>query len=824
MRRILLPILAAVLLVSACGSSPKQAKPHHAKSKKYSDLSVDSDGRRGGFSNARGRSTSEDEGMSLEDIIYDSLGQKHAPGVRYSRSYAVEEGKFDIPMTYNDRVQKWIDYFTGRGRGHYERYLSRSGRFIPYMHAVLKKYGLPKDIVYLSMIESGFNTRAKSWASAVGPWQFIKSTGAMYGLNVDYYVDERRDVEKSTHAAAQHLKDLYDEFGDWYLAFGAYNAGAGKIRNAISRHGRNFWDMADGNYLRQETKDYVPKILAAAIIGHNPAKYGFRDVNYQAPIDYEKVKMASPTDLDVAAECAGVDSDLIRLLNSELLHDMTPPHMPGYTLKIPRGTRDRFMRKYASLSPSQRMRSIEYVVQRGDSLGEIADKFGVSEAQIAKANPGDVEVRHEKRSEKVKVYGKRGKAKWQKRSFTVARYDVDPGSRLTIPRGRGGTEADSQSDDAAAHAAKGRFGINVAKLGAPGDEKAKNKKDKKKDKAKPEQEELRVAQREPLPAAPVEAAKPSVRHDDLAIEGDPYAGREGRRASAEPSAPEAPALPKSEAPGELVAGGPSDAVEGASDKSNANRETPLAFNDRPAGAAPAPASAEAPSDAQLREAVEGVRKTDDLALSPGEAAEASAPLAEPAAPAATQPVKAASYHTVKRGETLAGIATKYGVSVADLKEWNPKRLKGGLKSGTKLVVYGEKAPAVAAPKGRTGAVAKASSLYTVKRGDTLSEVAAQHGVSMADLQRWNGKKVAGGLQTGTKIVVSDPGTKAPASTRVASASPAKAKVVKYKVKRGDNLTTIARKHDTTTQEILKLNGLKSPKVLPGAILVVRRGK
>lgn len=819
MRRILLPILAAVLMVSACGSSPKQAKVRHAKSKKHSDLAIESGRSSGRFSNARGTSTSEDESMSLEDIIYDSLGQKHAPGVKYSRSYAVEDGKFDIPMTYNDRVQKWIDYFTGRGRGHYERYLSRSGRFIPYMQAVLKKYGMPKDIVYLSMIESGFNTRANSWASAVGPWQFIKSTGALYGLNVDYYVDERRDVEKSTHAAAQHLKDLYDEFGDWYLAFGAYNAGAGKIRNAISRHGSNFWDMADGNYLRQETKDYVPKILAAAIIGHNPAKYGFRDVNYQAPIDYEKVKMSSPTDLEVAAECAGVDSDLIRLLNSELLQDMTPPHIPGYALKIPRGTRDRFMRKYASLSPSQRMRSIEYVVQRGDSLGQIADRFGVSEAQIAKANPGDVEIRNEKRSEKVKVYGKRGKVKWQKKTFTVARYQVDPGSRITIPRG-GGSRADSSSDDAAAHAAKSRFGINVAKLGSEDIEKPKGKKDKKKEKAKPEPEETQVAQREALPAAQPENRSAS-KQDDLAIEGDPFAGRGGR---ASRSSDEVAAVPSAQdSSGELIAAGSSDVSGTASDKTDSNHGTPMAFNGRPEGAAPA--GAEAPSDAQLREAVEGVRKTDDLALSPGDPV-AEAPQTATAPEAAAKSAKTASYHTVKRGETLSGIAAKYGVSVSDLKEWNPKSLKSGLKSGTKLLVYGEKAAAVAAPKKSGEGAAAKPSTYVVKRGDTLSEVAAQFGVTAEDLQKWNGKRVAKGLLSGTKIVVSEPASSKTSSgnTRVASAAPAKAKVVKYKVKRGDNLTTIARKHDTTTEEILKLNGMKSPKVLPGAILVVRRGK
>ncbi|MFO1464080.1 MAG: LysM peptidoglycan-binding domain-containing protein [bacterium] len=821
MRRLVVPILAAVLLVSACGSSPKQAKPQHSKRGRHSDLAVEGEYRR------RGNATSEDESLSLEDIIYSSLGHKQGSGVRYGRSYVVEDGKFDIPMTYNDRVQKWIDYFTGSGRRHYERYLSRSGRFIPYMQAVLKKYGMPKDIVYLSMIESGFNTRANSWASAVGPWQFIKSTGALYGLNVDYYVDERRDIEKSTHAAAQHLKDLYDEFGDWYLAFAAYNAGAGKIRNAISRDGSNFWDMADGSYLRQETKDYVPKILAAAMIGHNPEKYGFRGVEYQVPIDYEKVKMSSPTDLEVAAECAGVDPDLVRLLNPELLQDMTPPHIPGYVLKIPRGTRDRFMRKYASLSPSQRMRSIEYVVQRGDSLGEIADKFGVSEKEIAKANPDGVEVRNEKRSEKVKVYTRKGRAKWEKRSFTVARYDVEPGSRLTIPRGRSG-RADSSSDDAAAHAAKERFGLDIAKLEGPTEEKGKHKKDKKKEQRKAAAE-AEVARRDPLPP-PEPEVKPPVRSDDLAVEGDPFAGR-GRAAEPAAAKDDLPTVAKNDAPGELRVGGTSDAIE-ASEKKDSNRATPMGFNNRPEGAAPAPAVAEAPSDAQLQQAVEGIRKSDDLALSPGEKSEpAAAPEAEASAPAKeAKPARAATtYHTVKRGETLASIAAKYGVSTADLKEWNPKALKGGLKSGTKLLLKGDKAmPSVATPKGRPDSAGKPQtpSVYVVKRGDTLSEVAAKYGVTVEQLKAWNGKKVAGGLKSGTKLALRGPEVAEQPVVKVASApaKPKSGKTLKYKVKRGDNLTTIAKMHDTTPDELQRLNGLKSPKVVPGAILVVRRGK
>ncbi|HCU25492.1 MAG TPA: hypothetical protein DF383_10795 [Deltaproteobacteria bacterium] len=726
MQRAFVFFLMTMFLVSGCGSAPKRAKVKHSK-KKHSDLAYES----GTRSHSSRVVMGEDDSQALEDILYDSLGHKQGSGVKYSRVYG-EDGKFDIPITHNGRVQKWLDYFTGPGRRHYERYLSRSARFIPYMHAVLKKYGVPKDLVYLSMIESGFNTRAASWASAVGPWQFIKSTGAMYGLNVDYYVDERRDIEKATHAAASHLRDLYNEFGDWYLAFAAYNAGAGKIRNAINRNGNNFWDMADGNYLRQETKDYVPKLLAAAIIGKNPAKYGFRNVEYQLPIDYEKVKMSSATDLEVAAECAGVDADLVRLLNPELLQDMTPPQIPGYMLKIPRGTRERFQRKYAGLSPAQRMRSTEYVVRKGDSLSEIAGRFGVSEAQVAKANSGDIEIRRSKRSERVKVSGRKGRAKWEKRTYTVASYEVRPGSRLTIPRGRS-DRTDSSRDDAAAHAAKSRFGISLARLEGPS-EKGRKKKASKEDlkfKERPEDKKTLIAKNtSTAPAAEVAPAPVPVR-DDLSAEGDPEAG-----------AAEVPAASKPNL--EILAD--SRAV---SEKEDANRGTPLAFNNRPEGAMPPPGTG--PSDAQLRDAVQSVAsmgQDSDLAVQP----ESSSP---------------ASREVESRAK----------------------------------------------PK---------TAFYTVKRGDTLIKIAARQGVTVEELKRWNGKKVAGGLLAGSKLVVSSKAA-SPAVKSSSKTAKSNTKVVKYKVKPGDNLIKIAKRHDTTPSALLKLNGMKTHKIIPGTMLIVRRG-
>lgn len=193
------------------------------------------------------------------------------------RGVSLKNTEFDFPITLNSKVESWIDYFTGRGRKHFEKYLERSELFIPYIRPILKDQGLPEDLVYLAMIESGFNNHAKSHAKAVGPWQFISATGKRYGLGVNWWVDERRDTKKSTLAAAAYLKDLYKMFNSWELAAAGYNAGEMKIVKAIRRYGtQDFWAISRQSFLRPETRDYVPKIIAAALVAKNREQFGFK--------------------------------------------------------------------------------------------------------------------------------------------------------------------------------------------------------------------------------------------------------------------------------------------------------------------------------------------------------------------------------------------------------------------------------------------------------------------------------------------------------------------------------------------------------------------
>lgn len=298
----------------------------------------------------------------------------------------------DIPLTVNSKVEYFINFFQTNGRSWFSKWLSRSERYIPMMKEVLKKEGLPEDLVYLAMIESGFSTHAHSRASAVGPWQFIAGTGKRYSLRIDPWIDERRDPLKSTVAAAMYLKELYSLFNkDWYLAAAGYNAGENKILRAISMYeSRDFWELSRGAYLKRETKDYVPKLLAAAIIAKEPAKYGFADVAYLPPIEFDTVTIPSRTDLEVVAKAIDVPYETIRELNPELKRWCTPPDYPDYSLKIPKGKKAVFLSEYAKIPENERYAeravSFRYRAVKGDTLESIARRFGVRAEEIASLN------------------------------------------------------------------------------------------------------------------------------------------------------------------------------------------------------------------------------------------------------------------------------------------------------------------------------------------------------------------------------------------------------------------------------------------------------
>lgn len=311
-----------------------------------------------------------------------------APPEEEGETVFLDESDFDFPVVDNEKVRYFVNYFSGPVHKTMRAWLERSTRYLPMMQEVFAETGLPRDLVYLAMIESGFNNKALSRARASGPWQFMEGTGRMYGLSNNWWYDERRDPEKATRAAARHLADLYRMFdGDWYLAIAAYNAGAGKIRRAIERYEtRDFWELTHGSYLKDETKHYVPKMLAALLIAKHPERYGFTDLSYQESLAYELVEIDSVTDVEVIARLAGSDYETIKRLNPELKRWSTPPGKTSYPVRLPVGSAVAFAEQYAQLPVNQRANFVAHKVVKGDTPAALARRYGVRTDDLLRFN------------------------------------------------------------------------------------------------------------------------------------------------------------------------------------------------------------------------------------------------------------------------------------------------------------------------------------------------------------------------------------------------------------------------------------------------------
>lgn len=324
---------------------------------------------------------------TLEDLALLTGADLSAPEDE-GQTVVEEAVSFDLPMVENAKVRYFVDYYSGPGRHGFRRWLERSGRYLPMMREIFAEQGLPLDLTYLSMIESGFNPRACSRANAVGPWQFMASTGGNYGLSNDWWRDERRDPLKSTRAAARHLKDLHQRFdGDWYLAIAAYNAGPGKVGRAIKKsNSRDFWELCRGSYLRKETKNYLPKLLAVLLIAKEPENYGFNDLQYQPALAFDITELPSSTDLDIVARLCGVSYEEIVALNPELKRWCTPPSLPNYQVRLPAGQTTSFTEKYAKIPAERRANYRRHRVKSGDTLIGMAKRYGIRSKDIVVLN------------------------------------------------------------------------------------------------------------------------------------------------------------------------------------------------------------------------------------------------------------------------------------------------------------------------------------------------------------------------------------------------------------------------------------------------------
>ena len=305
------------------------------------------------------------------------------------KSYKSSYG--DIPLDDHPEVDKWIRYFTDRGRDYMQIYLQRSSRYLPIMKSVLRENDLPVNLVYVALIESGFSSKALSYANAVGYWQFIYGTGKRYGLKIDGFVDERKDFILSTRAAAQYFKDLYSLFGSWHLALAAYNCGEYRVNRAVLRHyNRDFWYLSSKKALPAETRNYVPKLIAAIRIAKDPQKYGFYDIDFQPLLSYETIEADQGLSLKKLSQRAGLDYDLLKSLNPSYKGEYIPIYQKSAKVRVPVGAASKVKSALnQSLMPVP-VKSYRYHywyrVKKGDSLYKIARRNKTTVEKLRREN------------------------------------------------------------------------------------------------------------------------------------------------------------------------------------------------------------------------------------------------------------------------------------------------------------------------------------------------------------------------------------------------------------------------------------------------------
>ncbi len=339
--------------------------------------------------------------LDLGDLASDSEAQKSEPApidetngivpsadpnVRAKAQAEIKSTHSDLPLMMTDQVAGYISYFSNRGRGTFERAFARSGRYHDMMVSILREEGVPQDLIYLAQAESGFHPLAVSRVGARGIWQFMGSRARGYGLQHSMWVDDRQDPEKSTRAAARHLRDLYAQFGDWYLAMAAYNSGPGTVQAAVKRTGyADFWELYRRNVLPKETRNYVPIILAVTIMTKNLSQYGFDDVSMDEPAAYDRVTISYPVDLRLVAECVDATPALLQELNPSLLR-MTTPREGKFELHLPAGTKEKYQTAIAAVPTDMRLWWRYHKVQPGDTVASLARTYRVTAKSIAMTN------------------------------------------------------------------------------------------------------------------------------------------------------------------------------------------------------------------------------------------------------------------------------------------------------------------------------------------------------------------------------------------------------------------------------------------------------
>lgn len=702
----------------------------------------------------------------------------------YAEDTEVIPGSQEVPFVENEPVLEYLDFFskTSRGQSFVDKTIYRSGRFFPMMRKILRYHGVPEDLVFLSVQESGLNPTIVSKAGAVGLWQFMPSTGAAYGLYSDSYRDDRRDFEKATDAAARHLKDLYRSFGDWYLAFGAYNAGPGRINSAISKAGsRNFWDIR--GYLPGETKNYVPSILALSEIFRNPEYYGFKNVEFAPYVEFDRVNIIGTLTLEKVAEFAETDLETIRGLNTELTADVVPNYNVPYQLRIPKGRFSTFEKKYKispeydtngneppefagnenklfeegepiisyqvsgysppdlrNLGMAEGKNKIEFIYRKGRPLSAIADSFGVREVEIRLWNDLGYGTLP-KDSSMIAVY--LTKKEYNKFYGIVEETPVSGQDTLSEYEIKF-IEEESELKDSDLSSTDG---------------KQKKPREYRKDTNK---KDVKTTETKQTETKTVETKQTEIKTvENKTTESKPKEKKVIDKNAKEHIVREGDSL------GQI-------ALDYGISLSNIKEWNGLEEDKIIIG-----------QKLRLTAPEKKKEKTTDKST--------------------------AKTHTVKDGETLTSIAGKYGVSVNDIMNWNELE-DDKIMPGQELTVSKTSVKSSKTPKGT-------KLTHAVKSGENLSMIADKYGVTVSEIKDWN-ELEDDVIKTDQKLTIYSQKESVTKTEKKKEEPKKKEKQKTYKVKKGDTLSSVADKFNVTLKQLKTWNKIKGDKIEIGQVLKV----
>ena len=635
------------------------------------------------LSEAGGDSTSQDS-LTIDGVDAYDENTADSASMRVIENFldTVDAGRFSLPIRFNERVMQEIYYMTTSARGFITRSLSRKTAYDSLIYTKLAQKRMPRDLIYLALVESGFNVKAYSRAKAAGMWQFIPETGIRYGLEVDFWVDMRRNPEMATEAALSYLSTLYAEFGDWLLSMAAYNCGEGRIRRLIrekkadSTWGNRpvtYWDLQ----LPQETMHYVPRILAAMVIGHFPDHYDVAINKRQLPA-YDTVTVYDSFSLDEIAKFLKVPEDTLRTLNMELTMWCTPPNRDAYLLRLPYGTRAAFVQNYDRMEKNGFSSWKQHKVRKGESIGVIAQQYGVRVAEIQRAN--DMKKTKLKPGRTllipVKVAPRRSTGK---KPTKVRTYVVQLGDNLgSISR---------------------RFGVSQESLRIWNNiETGYNVK---------KGDTIFVSKPDLKPSSFIQQRVALKKGEKYVVKaGDTYAE----------------IAKKYKVPVFLLL------------QANSGFTKRLTIGDSlaiPAYVRPPRKMSKANEDeipVELAKSIEqDSKKSSKSSKKPAEKS------SEPSKSSKKEPVNTTIIYTVEAGDNLFAIAKKYSTTVAAIREMNDMGNSSNIKIGQKLKIPGAAKPAASSPKVE-------EITHVVKKGEGLWDISRQYGVTIEDIVKWNGLK------------------------------------------------------------------------------------